>query len=49
LGRDGYTYESILRTSERLMGVTDVGFVELSGGLAKLRPLIFQSDFERVS
>jgi hypothetical protein len=31
------------------MGVTEVGFVEPSGGLAKLKPLIFQSDYERIS
>lgn len=37
-------YGSIFRTSERLIGVTEVGLVELSGGLAKLSPLIFQSD-----
>jgi hypothetical protein len=36
----------MLRASERLIGVTEVAFVELSGGLAKLRPLIFQSDYE---
>jgi hypothetical protein len=39
----------MLSTSERLIGVTEVGFVELSGGLAKLKPLIFQSDYGDVS
>jgi hypothetical protein len=35
---------STFRTSERFIGVTEEAFVELSGGLVKLSPLIFQSD-----
>lgn len=35
----------MLRASERLMGCTEVGFVEFSGGLEKAKPLIFQSDY----
>ena len=31
------------------MGVTDVGFVDPSGGLEKLIPLIFQSDYKKGS
>jgi hypothetical protein len=37
----------MFRVSERLIGVTDEGFVEPSGGLEKLNPLIFQSDCNR--
>lgn len=37
----------MFRVSERLMGVTEEGFVEPSGGLEKLNPLIFQSDCKR--
>jgi hypothetical protein len=43
------TYGSILSVSERLIGVTEVAFVELSGGLEKLSPLIFQSDYGKIS
>ena len=36
----------MLSTSDKLMGCTEVGLVEFSGGLEKASPLSFQSDWK---